>query len=209
MRRILLFSSMLFLCGVVAAQEKDEPADRQGETMISANAGLSIASLFIQGLLEFDSDVEANSTPVFNLTGEYRVFQDLGVGVGLGISGTLQDIYADVQDHTYTNNVGARVTEDFELDVYRWQVALVPRLYYGEFDDLDLYSGLRLGIENLSASTTSGDSNVYSELDLGPTFSYAVTVFGFRYYLVDKFGLNADLNLGSPYVCSFGVQIRF
>lgn len=209
MRRILLFSGMFFLCGVLSAQEKNEPADRKGETMISANAGFSFASLFLQVLLELDSDVDTKSTPVYNLTGEYRLFQDLGVGFGLGLSGTLQDIYADVKDHKYTNDVGERVTEDFELDVYRWQVALVPRLYYGEFDDLDLYSGMRLGIEKLSISTTSGDPDVYSELDLGPTFSYAVTVFGFRYYLVDKFGLNADLNIGSPYVGSFGVQVRF
>ena len=209
MKRLLLFSSMIFLGGVLSAQENGDPTNRKGETMISASAGLSLASLFLQGVLEFDSDVDASSTPVFNLTGEYRVFQELGVGLGLGVSATIQDIYADVKDHTYMNDIGAMVKEDFELDVYRWQIAFVPRVYFGEFEDVDLYSGLRLGMETLSVSTTSNDPNVYSELDLGPSLSLAVTLIGFRYYVVDTFGFNVDLNLGSPYISSFGIQLRF
>jgi len=107
---------------------------------------------------------------------------------------------------------------------------LRPLFHYANNDDLDLYSGFRIGFtKNKFKAKSTIDNSIIEDLgiddlgidDLGIDFldilnlnsiitpSFAFTAFGLRYYFTDNIGAGFEINIGAPYITALNINARF
>lgn len=191
----------LALCFTFATSKAQ---NQQGESVVTAGIGYSLAIEFIKTSLNAFEDVTSTSIPAIGITFDHGLTDNFSMGIATGfqtLSAEFNDSYLDENNNTVTEKVTSTTT--------RFNVAARPLFHYGGSDKLDLYSGLRIGITSLNTSyeTTRDDFEVG---DLGGTrLSVGLVAFGMRYYFSDNVGMNFDLQLGAPYIISAGVAARF
>ena len=110
---------------------------------------------------------------------------------------------------------------DVKLRFARNSFTIRPLFHYGgNSQRLDLYSGFRFGFSlwtakaNIDLTEAQKDAiGALKVLDrakaVGILPQFAVTLFGLRGYITDNIGVGFELNLGSPYMLSGGVDYRF
>jgi opacity protein-like surface antigen len=179
----------------------------QGQSVLTLNLGYSLTADLITTIFDdIASETSASSIPVIILGVDYGLTDRFS----MGLSGTLQTMSLDVTDYSWIDENNNEVIENASADLSRWQVALTPRFHYGKGGDLDLYSGLRIGITGWGTSFTSTDPDFEGVLDVsGSRFSLGLTPFGARYYFSDMVGANMEINLGAPYIFAGGINLRF
>jgi opacity protein-like surface antigen len=138
--------------------------------------------------------------------------------VSLGLAFSHQRVSINATDFTYTDDNGYPRTETFNTSFRRTQVALRALFHYGNVDQLDMYSGIRIGILNRGFKNFEGpnaadlDETIFEDtVDVlsGNRFSGSITAFGLRYYFTENIGAGFELNLGAPYIANIGVSGRF
>jgi len=174
----------------------------------SASIGLSLTGVLINLLDEAspDATIEVKSTPALQLTYDYGIKKFFSIGLAVGY----QQFGIDAEDFTYTNIDDVDVTEDFSADFSRLNVAIRPLFHYANNDDLDLYSGFRIGILNnrFTSDSTNDDLDIDGFENL-TRLSFGITAFGLRYYFTDNIGAGFEINLGAPYITAFNINARF
>ncbi|MCB9246842.1 MAG: outer membrane beta-barrel protein [Flavobacteriales bacterium] len=198
----LVFALVFLAFTGVAVKAQTE----EGQSVVTLNLGYSLVGDLLTTALDAADEVNASSTPVFILGYDYGLSDKFSIG----LSGTLQNMNADADDYTYTNLDNEEVVEDISLDLTRWQMAITPRFHYGQGGNLDMYSGLRIGITGWSTDIQSTDPDINDVVDLtSGRFSLGLTAFGVRYYFSELIGANMELNLGAPYIFSGGINLKF
>jgi len=174
----------------------------------SASIGLSLTGVLINLLDEAspDATIEVKSTPALQLTYDYGIKKFFSIGLAVGY----QQFGIDAEDFTYTNIDDVDVTEDFSADFSRLNVAIRPLFHYANNDDLDLYSGFRIGVLNnrFTSDSTNDDLDIDGFENL-TRLSFGITAFGLRYYFTDNIGAGFEINLGAPYITAFNINARF
>lgn len=179
-------------------------AHYEGDLVVGLDVGYSL----IGGLLSTNingTDVSTGATPVINVMVDYGLTDR----VSLGLAGAYQGIFGEYS-YSYLDAGSTTVTEDVRTDISRIHVALRPLFHYGNNDQLDLYSGLRIGVITNSVSHNSSDPD-FAEINgfSGSRFTMGLVAFGMRYYFNDMVGFNFEVGLGVPQIVNGGVSLRF
>jgi hypothetical protein len=202
MKKISLILMMTFL-GFSAFSQNVE-----GQGVVTLDAGYSIyanaVKLLLDGIDGAGGSAEASLTPVIMVGFDYALTDIFSMGV----MGAYQNLGADFQ---YTWNNGTNdITESVNTAVTRMNFAVTPKFHYGGSENLDLYSGLRVGMNilNFTQNSTDPDFDVPGSLS-GSRLTIGVTAFGARYFFTDNIGMNMELSVGTPYAVAAGVNWRF
>ncbi|MCB0572200.1 MAG: hypothetical protein KDC66_20680 [Phaeodactylibacter sp.] len=185
--------SAVFLSGIfTVATAQTQP----GESVISANAGFSLVGALFS-LADIDADVKSSAPPAVQLNYDYAINELFSLGGGLSYQ-RFKLAYTDYGDDM----------EDFDVQLSRFNVALRGLFHYGAQEQVDMYSGIRLGLSNWSADV--GTSNPDFEPPKGNGISVApqLILFGIRGYLTDGLGINAELAVGGPHFFAIGLSYR-
>ncbi|MBT8326089.1 MAG: hypothetical protein KJP21_00110 [Bacteroidia bacterium] len=179
----------------------------QGESVVTVDVGYSLAGNFIKNFIDLaddDAEVETSLTPVI-MVGFDHALTDV---FSIGIQGAYQGIGADFQ-HEY-NDGGTLVTENVETTINRINVAIRPNFHYGGSENLDMYSGMRIGLQSFGTTHNSKDPDFSALNDLDNSrLSVGATLFGFRYFVTENFGMNMELGVGVPYAVLAGINFKF
>ncbi len=201
----------LFLIAIIAlgsvtmsfAQENQD--DKMPELEMSynstvcANAGFSLVGALFNAVANSSTTEDFSSTglPAFQVTYDYQVAGFLSIGV----AGSVQFMGYEYYE-TYANS-----QDDFvKVDVTRTNIAFRPLFHYGNLDDFDLYSGLRIGYTMWDVSANTEDASTEG---FGSGFALQAVAFGMRGYFTDNLGANIELAIGAPHYLSLGVSYRF
>ena len=202
---------LLTLLALVSASSLGFAQNQAGQSVVTLNVGYSIiGNLFTSSLnaLEGASDANADvsSIPVIIGAFDYGLSDKFSIGIFGGFqrsSGTF--------DYTYTPfNDSVPTTESVTLSGSRTSIAIRPNFHYGNNDNLDLYSGVRVGflMRNFTTNSTDDDFPSFDIFD-GNRFTLGLTLFGMRYYVTDNIGLGMEIGIGPPYAVNGGVNFRF
>lgn len=203
MKKSILFT---LLCCITLLQGFSQ--NEEYKHVGSASVGLSLTGVFINLFDELDptATIDIKNTPALQLTYDYGIKKFFSIGLAVGY----QKFGIDAEDFTYTDSEGIEITESFNADFSRLNIAIRPLFHYANNDDLDLYSGFRIGLLNnrFSSDSTNEDLSIDGFENLN-RLAFGVTAFGLRYYFTDNIGAGFEINLGAPYVTAFNINARF
>lgn len=195
-----LVSIILLSLFVVSAQAQNQ----QGQSEITAGIGYSVLMNAARAAINQGENITADYIPTLQLTYDYAISDLFSMGVALGY----QKINSDFV-YTYTNDDNIEITENASVDLSRVVVSVRPLIHYGGTDQLDLYSGLKVGIKSVSSDVSSTDPNLDLFDNRNRTgIALGVIPFGMRYHVTDNFGFHADLQIGAPYLVSAGIALK-
>ena len=196
--------------------------DQEQKVTVGFHAGFSIVGSLVKNIADSNNgnseeNVDANATPALQLTADYSISKLFSLGVAV----SHQIVSINTRDFIFNDpNNGMERIATFQTKFRRSQIALRPLFHYGNTENLDLYSGLRIGwltrgfsefegedAEGLSEEIFNTDS-VINPL-VGGRFSFSITAFGMRYFFNENIGAGFEINLGAPYIANVGLSARF
>jgi len=127
----------------------------------------------------------------------------------LGVATAYEKIAFKYTDDQYNGSTTTKY--NYEIGFSRLNIAVRPLFHFGNNDDMDLYSGLRIGTNRWSTIVKSDDPN-FDETDItGVNLgAFGVQVlFGMRYFFNENIGIQTEIGIGAPYVAEFGMCIGF
>jgi len=198
---------LLLLCFSIITIQTINAQNEEYRSVVSASVGYSLTGLLVSAIeTGIGSDaVSIKSTPTLQLTYDYGINKFFSVGIAAGY----QNFDFDIDNYSYTDDSGNEVTESFNADYSRLNVALRPLFHYANNDNLDMYSGFRVGLLNNTINSESTDADADLGLNSGGRFSLGLTAFGMRYYFTDNIGAGIEINVGAPYISCFNLNARF
>ncbi len=191
MKSTLSFFTLLLCVATLSAQTS------QGQSVLSINGGFSLAGALF-GLANLDDQVDASAPPALQLTYDHAVNNRISLGGGL----SYQRFKLAYSDYGEDN-------EDFDLRVSRFNVGLRGLVHYGSNEELDMYSGVRVGLSNWSFTGGPDDPEFDPPKTAGVTFAPQLILFGLRGYITEQLGFNGELGIGAPHVFTMGLSYRF
>jgi hypothetical protein len=198
---------LILTLAVMSNQVKAQSDLPTNPNIVSVNGGISLTSVLLKTLLNGDSVKYAfTSTPTLVLNYDRFVTSWLSIGAGFA----RQSMSIKFEDYIDNNNV--RQMGDFNADFKRNHVHLKALATWSQSKG-DLYAGLRLGYlwYKSDLSLEKRDLKVLNKVDkllqVGrPSLGIPM---GGRYFISDNIGLNAEVNIGAPFVISGGLSFRF
>lgn len=180
---------------------------------VGFNVGASaIGMLFNMMNFSDVAELKASSTPPIQFSYDYKVGDKFSVGGAFSFSHSSLE-YNDPS----MPNIPDSALQNFNLSLNRFTIAARGLWYYTDNDRLDLYSGLRVGLNLWPYKVESTDPDV--ALDLNPLgegiFSNAIypnfqiIYFGGTAFVTDNIGINWELCAGQPYFAAIGLRYRF
>ena len=185
--------------GSVFAQNDDY------KSTINVNAGFSLVGGLFNAVATTSGTSNTYALPAIQLNYDKGIEKWFTIGAGVSFQ-TMGIEYTD-----YLTSTGA--TENFKASFNRLNVAFRAMFHYGNGGNVDMYSGLRMGMTNWGVSSDSSDPLYDPETELaassGFNFSPQLVLFGIRGYFNENLGLNMELAAGSPHFLSIGATYRF
>jgi hypothetical protein len=198
------FKSAIIVFVACLSWSSSRAQNTSGESVVTVGVGYSFFFDFVESALNVYDDVKTTSIPAIALTYDHAITDNFSLGLAFGfqtLSADFHDTYTDINNNIVTDEVSASVT--------RMNIAMRPLLHYGGSENLDLYSGLRIGLNSVTTSYESTQDDFEVPNLGGSRVSVGLVVFGMRYFFSDKVGVNFDLQLGTPYIMSVGVAAKF
>ena len=208
-QKSLLLIPIFALCALTAnfAQNADY------RSTISATAGANI----FQVLARFDdvisdsvgSELKLKATASYGLNYDYGVNNWFSIGLATGfnrISLNSPNVEVDKEDGTVYSG-------PIDLKVSRTNIALRPLFHYGNKGRIDMYSGLRVGVNiwsvKLTADETLNPDDVSGRLrGAGAGVNFQIIPFGLRGYITPNIGLGFELGIGGPHYAALQLNYR-
>ena len=212
MKKITLLITILSVAFFSYGQTKS------GEKVASINLGYSLTGGLINALDEADTDdissdsfglngLNVNSLPAISLAFDYGI----GEVFSMGIMYSIQSFSGSIDQYTWINNQGETRSESIDVGLTRNNLAILPRFHWRmQSENVDIYSGLRVGFLFWTGEVESSDPN-FDDFDTfsGGRPTVGLVPIGGRFYFTDEFGANFELAIGAPYIASIGAQYRF
>ena len=196
MKKILLGLGVVALLSTNVVQAQNE----KGQLAISVGAGQSLLGSAYSGDTYFNTSV----LPVINGMVDFAV-SDV-VSMGLGVS--YQSITWDIVDYMFLNANNVYVTETFSETLTKLNIGVRCNFHYARgIDNLDMYSGFRLGYTNWSFTTNTNDPN-YIALEFTLPLALQLVPFGMRYYFTDMIGVHLETGIIGPYMIAGGLSFK-
>lgn len=198
---------MLSIMVIGSKEVKAQSSIPSNPNIVSVNGGISLTNVLLKTLLNGDSvKYEYSSTPSLVLNYDRYVTNWLSVGAGFA----RQSMSIKFDEYIDNNNV--LQTGDFNADFKRSHIHL-KALATKVGKKANFYAGLRLGYlwYKSDLSFEKRDLKVLNKIDkllqVGrPTLGIPI---GGRYFISDNIGINAELNIGAPFILSGGLSYRF
>jgi len=198
---------LILILAVMSSHAKAQSDMPPNPNIVSVNGGISLTSVLLKTLLNGDSvKYEYSSSPALVINYDRFVTNWLSIGAGFA----RQSMSIKFYDYIDNNNV--LQTGDFNADFKRSHVHLKALATLAKPKG-DLYAGLRLGYlwYKSDLSFEKRDLKVLNKVDkllqVGrPSLGIPI---GGRYFISDNIGLNAEINLGAPFIISGGLSFRF
>jgi len=179
---------------------------------ISANVGTSLwgttTNLLNSINLEFIN--KSYASPVFQLGYSAKLSPIFSLGVA--VSHQKFNFNITFADKNITNA---------DILIKRSNVGIRGLFHYLDNNVIDLYSGGRVGLtvwkinanaEALDNFLNSYDFNLPFNTDysmLGTALSFQLVLFGADFYITKNIGINTEINLGTPYYSTVGLNYKF
>lgn len=203
MKKLLLILVVpLFLA---ATDNKESHAQKQqGEVVATVGAGWGL----INALFNVFEDVK--SVPTINGMVDYGITENFSLGGAVSYN---RWSYQETWVNQETDTAGNTITTENKVKAYAQRInyAVRPLFHFGEKEELDLYTGARLGFSNWNVGTeTDVDGERQEDFSApGNVFSFQA-LFGVRAYFNDFIGANFEVGLGSaPYFIHGGLVFSF
>lgn len=189
---------------------------------VQGGIGQSLLGISLKLGQKATSEYEVKVGPVYSAS--YTYFFTHWFSLGAAASTQTLDLVYFVDEGNEIREVG--------VEVKRLNIALKPLIHYYNKGNIDVYSGLRVGMSNWSFQFLSDDDAVDQMAFLnepivlfGPNSffrnsenklihkatlpSVQLVCLGVFGYFKSNIGLGGEFGLGSPYVCSAYISIRF
>lgn len=202
--------TLLFVMLVLSGSTKLHAQKVKGQSVVGAGVGYSLAGALINSLVgptASTAGFDYSSIPVIAGSYDYAITEKFSLGAAVSYqSFTLK--YNDFQTIIGYDNTGYPIygTTSFKETITRVNYALRPLIHFGKNEDLDMYTGIRLGLtkwgyksDNATVSGVAGD--------LGTNFA-PQALFGTRYFFSEMIGVNFEFGIGAPYFIMAGVAVR-
>jgi opacity protein-like surface antigen len=214
---------ILALCCAFCCTSKAQNLDYRSQ--IGATAGLNLWQIGgrVDNLIKGDTVVGfyANATPTFALNYDYALKNWFSLGLNVTynqIKIGADKVGVNINDQRYEGEVG--------LNIRRTNVGLRSLFHYVNTDRIDVYSGLRLGVNvvrtGLIAETDDIPREELLEGLLGNSFDWAlgrnfssvrpsfqVIPIGIRAYVTPNIGIGIETAIGVTYYAAANVNVRF
>jgi len=229
---LLIFVFLIPLASF-AQERKTEKMKAPQKISFSANVGASSAGALIRlGTSQLASKMadlgvaSSSATPALQASAEFKAFPHVSFGFAYSYQMFKAEYTAWIYSPELVFDMGAKLTRAN----YSGRILY----HYGNFKNVDIYSGVRIGYTmwSLEASIHTPDIDptvvipgVAEYLDWlnvkipgmdldAPKLSMGfiapqVVLFGCRYYFNDYIGINTELTVGSPHYISGGLSLRF
>lgn len=193
-KKVINFFVVVFTfltCHTASAQKESN------QLVITTGMGYSISQSLIKKVLSTDlsESEELKSIPLLNLMVDYGISDQFSLGVA----------YTFNQFAWEESDVNESLTS---ISFTRHNIAGRGLFHFGRNDDLDLYTGLRMGTTIWDISSEGNDYDDNSDFSVLSGLS-AQGLFGVRAYFSDVIGVNFEAGLGTgPYFCAGGLSFR-
>lgn len=200
MVRTFIFSLILLIVIPFSLQAQTE----KGHIFISAEMGVSL--LASQWQAASSPAVIVNTIPAFLGHLDYAIIDVITIGGAFGY----QKVTTVERNHTYMNTLGIIKTEDVNITLTRMNFAYRVLFHYVRNENLDMYSGIRMGLNYYQYSTSSKDINYSLGEESFNEFGFAPQLIGLgiRLYVVKDLAINTEIGIGWPSFFSFGLTYR-
>ncbi len=218
------FFCLLSFLSIATAQNEMYPST------ISVTAGVSgyqLGSNLFNVLIK-NVNIKGLESTTLHSTGTYQIAYDHAINprFSLGVAVSKQKTTFDLQSATVTIGVSPLIDSLLKLEgrnsfagtasatTTRTNLAVRGLVHYGT-EQLDMYSGLRLGMSIWNGAFQSDISglqvtDITKKLKLkGAFFAPQLVLFGLRGYVTDHIGLGAELAVGASYFAAVQASYRF
>jgi hypothetical protein len=202
----LLFVAAVFTTGKVAQAQYNE-------SMAGINVGASMINMLFK-TFDYADEVgfSTKSIPAIQLSYDRFLNDRFSVGAAMAYS----RVSLNYQDPNVPQPVADGEVSHFEASLTRVNVAARALFYYTNKDFVNIYTGLRFGINNYGLKASSNDPDfVEDDVFTGGLFSRSMApgaqliLFGANIFPADNFGINLEFAIGQPYFASVGLKYRF
>lgn len=206
----LILGAWILLCPFFI---RGQSHDNTSHTQISLGAGIGASAYpafftIIENLDESNSFTTSHG-PAYTGHIEWNPNRHLSFGLNGGFQKLEQNITGftfDVGDSLYT-------VDQFNYSLNRTNVGLCAKLYYDKNNDIDIYSGVKLGLSIFKIKVDVNDDLLLNELEKNLRFpmstpSFQLIILGIKYYPTKYIGLFGELSIGAPAIVQAGISVR-
>ncbi len=201
MKKKLLISLLLLFLFTTFSQAQT----KKGQFAISGNMGVSLLAFKWQNITALP--IDGNAAPAFQGLVDYALLDKLSIGGAF----SYQNVTAIDYDYDYVNTSGKKVVEDVQVSVTLMNFSYRILFHYLDNDKIDLYSGIRMGLNYYQNSNSSNDLNYHvDQTNMFNEFGFAPQVIGLgmRMYIFEDLAVNTEIAIGYPSFFSFGLTYR-
>jgi len=197
---LCIAAAIFALCSVT---NDAKAQNTQGQVVVSAGMGWGLLPAFFNAL----SDDVKVVYPI-NAMVDYGLTDNFSVGGAYTYSS-----FAYNQDWSYTftdgNGVQQTAVEKVDIKAVRQNVGIRPLIHFGQDEDLDLFTGARVGFTTWKYTDNSTQS-VADESDIRSSTVSFQALFGVRTYFNEVLGAHFEVGIGTaPYFIAGGLSARF
>jgi outer membrane protein W len=189
----------------------------EGQSVVSVRAGVGITGILIKTAAKvanistsnsgLEQEVSTNNKAAISLTYDYAINDN----ISLGLLGSMQVYNGSIKNYGFTTANDTFILENIDFKLKRFFIGITPKYHWNiDNEKLDLYSGIRVGyiIWSNDINTSDPNFNLLDNFKLGVPAG-AIVPIAANAYFTDNIGANFEVALGSPYMLSVGLQVKF
>jgi len=205
-----IIGAWIILCPFSILAQYKEP---MSEAQFSAGLGIGISAFptffrIVESLNQSDSFKSSNG-PAF--TG-YFDWNPNNV-ISLGINGGFQRLSQEITGFSFSVEDSLYTIDQFSYSLNRTNIGITLKFYYDDYENLDLYTGIKAGISLFQFKVDVNDDLLVNELEKKIRFpmvtpSFQIILLGAKYYPSENIGMFCELGIGAPANLQAGISVR-
>ena len=180
--------------------------------VVSVSAGLNLFQNFglVSSYDELNTvNLQIKATPAYGFTYDYRVTNWLS----LGVAGAYNRFRFKADQIVVPRETISTYVGTIDLNMARISIGMRPLIHYGHLRRVDMYSGLRLGVNIWKTSLESNGDLLPGEVDRflhddSVTANFQIIPFGMRYAVIKRLGIGFETGLGAPHYAALQISYR-
>ncbi len=200
------FKTLFVVLFLVAGLNLHSQENFQGDMTLSGQFGAStMAAWYYNNSSATNIDAIHKIPPAYQLNFDYFMLDMLS----LGASFSYQRVSFIDRDHPYIKD-GVLLKEDVTTYLTRLNFAYRILFHYVRSKTLDVYSGVRIGLNYHTSADNSQDPNYFTSIDPFKEYGFApqILALGARIYVLENLAITAELGVGYPSFFSAGATFR-
>ena len=214
MKSTMIFAVMLtIMLASGAGKAQTNYGNNDYRIYAGSNVGLSLINMVFKSV-EYADEPGWNTRiiPPVQFSVDYRLHKRVSVGGAFAVSKVWVDYLSTA---TPVSPEPDGLISQFAGDLLRLNAGVRGLFYYMARERIDMYGGLKVGLNYWALKTSSADPDFgvtgdpFSMVDAGFFPAFQIIPFGMTVYPVENFGINFEFAAGQPYFMSLGFKARF